>query len=501
MILNNEKLRYGTPEEQGISSASILKFFQTVQENNDGNAVDLHSFQIIKNDCIIAEGAGKPLSLNRFHRIYSSAKAIVALGVMLAVQEGKVSLEEKVVDIFAENLPEKLDERMKKVTVYHLLTMNSGQAVDTCVDMFRSDNWIQTFLSIAPVYEPGSHFFYNNGIPHVLAAIVKEKTGEDIFDYMGPRLLEPMGVEIRCRFNRQMEREPSTVCVTQESLTKFGYLMLNKGMWNQKQLIDRELCEEFGRYHTSTAHHGKIFRQYGYGYQVWKMPCEGYVMAGGNDNHSCIFTEANMVFSCMAKNTKKNVFSIQKAFYDIVYLNMNGRPLPPDPEAYGRLMEALEQWNIAPSGKGESGAEENVSGKTYHFEENPFHCESIRFTFGEQKDEVLISSVQDGKEHVMRCGLGGTWPESADYLVIPPNLTHGNFIDGEDQTVNMASGAWQDGQKFLVYGRSYGRIASDQFHFRFEDGGLNLEVFTPALALPGCSVDKKSGEFRLKAHL
>ena len=76
MILDNENLKYSTPEEQGISSESLLDFFETVQNNNMGNAVDMHSFQVIRNDHIIAEGAGKPFSLNNFHRIYSSAKGI-----------------------------------------------------------------------------------------------------------------------------------------------------------------------------------------------------------------------------------------------------------------------------------------------------------------------------------------------------------------------------------------------------------------------------------------
>ncbi|WP_215695891.1 serine hydrolase [Clostridium sp. MCC353] len=501
MILDNENLKYSTPEEQGISSESLLDFFETVQINNAGNAVDLHSFQVIRHDRIIAEGAGKPFSLNNFHRIYSSAKGIIALGVMIAVQEGKVGLDEKVIDIFSDKLPKSLSEKMKRVTVYHLLTMSCGQDVDSCVEMFQSDNWIKTFLSIDPVYEPGSRFFYNNGIPHVLAAIVEKKTGEDILSYMEPRLLEPMGVKVLCRYNKQKEREPSTVCVRQTDLTKFGYLLLKRGIWNGKQLISPELCDEFGKFHISTANHPKIFRNFGYGYQVWKMPCEGFVLAGGNDNHSCVFTEADMVFSCMANNKIKGDFSIQKTFYDLVYLKMSGRPLPANPQAYERLKNRLEQWNLAPCGSDESGLEEEIGGRTFTFEQNSFGCETIRFEFDRVRQEVEIITSEHGTVHRLRCGMAGKWPLSGDYIVIPPNLTHGNFIDGENQTEHMAGGAWTDRNRLLVFGRSLGRVASDQFDFRFDEDGLHLYIKTPALAIPGCAVDKKKGEFHLTAVL
>ena len=112
--------------------------------------VDLHSFQIIRNDFVIAEGAAAPFGLERYHRIYSAAKGIIAIGVLLAVQDKILDLKERITDIFADNLPENLSERMKQVTVYHLLTMNTGHAEDTCATLFQSDNWVKTFLSIEP---------------------------------------------------------------------------------------------------------------------------------------------------------------------------------------------------------------------------------------------------------------------------------------------------------------------------------------------------------------
>lgn len=500
MVLGCQSLKYSTPEAVGVSSESILKFFEAVREQDVDGAVDLHSFQIVKNDFIIAEGAGRPFSMNRYHRIYSAAKGIVAIGVLLALQDGILSLEEKVVDIFSDNLPENLSEKMKRVTVFHLLTMNTGQAEDTCSELFQSGNWVKTFLSLAPEYEPGSYFCYNNGIPHILAAIVEKKSGVDVFSYMKPRFLDPLGIDILCRYNAQGEREPSTVCVTQEALTKIGYVFLNKGKWNGRQLIQESLCEEFGKFHVPTATHKHAFRTSGYGFQVWKMPCEGYVFHGGNDNLSCIYTEADMVFSCLACNKSQNRVDLEELFHEIVYKNIHSYPLPENPKAYQRLLRALAEWNLAPMGCDRSGIIEEISGKTYRFEENPLGCETVRLDFTEGGSRLEIVSVQKGETHRMACGFHGEWPETKDYALIPVNLGHGNFIDGEDMETNLASGAWRDRETLRIYGRSFGRMESDKFTFVFQGDELTVSILTPALALPGVTTNRKKGQFVLKAR-
>ncbi len=500
MVMGSENLKYSTPEAQGISSADILKFLEAVREKDGNGAVDLHSFQIIRNDFIIAEGAGKPFAKDRYHRIYSAAKGIVAVGVLLALQDGILRLDEKLVDIFPDKLPENLSPRMEKVTVFHLLTMNTGQAEDTCADLFASDDWVKTFLSLAPAYEPGTWFCYNNGIPHILAAIVERKSGMNIFQYMKPRVLDPLGMDVLCRVNKQGEQEPSTVCVTQEGLTKIGYLFLKKGRWNGRQLIQEKWCELFGKFHVPTVTHHNAFRRYGYGFQVWKMPCEGFVFHGGNDNLSCVYTEANMVFSCMACNKTNHGVDLQQMFHEMVYEHARSYPLEENPEAYWKLTEALEQWNLAPMGSDRSGLSEEISGEVYQLEANPLGCRTIRFDFQNHGETLEIVTAQADGEHRMACGFGGQWPESTDYVIIPVNLSHGNFIDGEDPTRNMASGAWRDRNTLRVYGRSFGRIESDKLTFCFEGDQLTIRILTPALALPGVVTDRSKGEFVLHAH-
>jgi len=508
MLYGNEALSYSPPEDQGISSASILNFFERIEEISAGTKDEFHSFVLIKNDRVIAEGCAGPHEMKRLHRIYSAAKGIVAAGILFAMDEGKVSLDEKLVDIFYDYLPEQVDERMRNVTVYNLLTMNTGHEDDTCMPMFLSDNWIKTFISIAPKYEPGTHFTYNNGIPHILCAIIKKKTGMDINEYLKPRLFDVLGMEMHCRNNFLGEYEPSNVCVTQESLVKIGYFFLKEGVWNGKRLLPAELCREFGKYHVPTLGHKTGG---GYGFQVWKTPkgC-GYYFNGGRDNHIVILPDENMIFSCMANNEsesntclgkyKAKEYHVVEIFFEDIYDKMYSYPVKVDNVISERLNRKLTSWNLSPKGSDRSSCADEISGKTYVFDENPLCIESVKLDFDEMANTVAVTSVYKGKESKMVCGFKGQWPESKDMMLIEPNDTHGNFINSESH-MNMASCAWTAKNELVIKVRSYSRMQSDIFCFKFTDGGLELHISTAVLARPGFKRDYSAGQYDLTAKI
>ena len=54
-------------------------------------------------------------------------RAFTSCPVGFAVQEGLISLDEKLVDAFADDLPEEVSENLVKATVKDLLTMCLGQ--------------------------------------------------------------------------------------------------------------------------------------------------------------------------------------------------------------------------------------------------------------------------------------------------------------------------------------------------------------------------------------
>ena len=89
-----------TPEKAGISSAKILKFIKTLDDYN----FCTHSCIMCRGKGIFAEGYYAPFHKDYLHRIYSVSKSFVSVAVGLAVEDGLLSLEDKLVSFFPEYL-------------------------------------------------------------------------------------------------------------------------------------------------------------------------------------------------------------------------------------------------------------------------------------------------------------------------------------------------------------------------------------------------------------
>ena len=123
-----EQFEVSTPEDQGIPSQAIIDFFESIQKRD----LEVDSIQIVRNGRLCLNAIAKPYHENSFHRIYSAAKGIVATAILFAVQEGRFELHSKVLPLLPQEwIPEDLDERWERLTVYHLLTMTDGHDRDT----------------------------------------------------------------------------------------------------------------------------------------------------------------------------------------------------------------------------------------------------------------------------------------------------------------------------------------------------------------------------------
>ena len=112
--------------------------------------------------------------------VYSVTKSFTSCAVGFAVQEGLLSLDEKLTDVFAEDLPENPCENLKKATVRDLLTMHLGQKSASLMGaqrpLYEEDNWVKLSLSIPFEYEPGTHFVYNNVGPYLAGMLVQRRS-------------------------------------------------------------------------------------------------------------------------------------------------------------------------------------------------------------------------------------------------------------------------------------------------------------------------------------
>ncbi len=121
--------------------------------------------------------------------------------------------------------------------VSDLLRMATGQQTEPP----RNDMepWTKTFLNHPVPFKPGTLFVYNTSATYMQSAIVQKVTGQNLLDYLTPRLFEPLGIK-----DPTWEKSPQGIStggyglsVKTEDIAKFGQLYLQKGQWNGKQLI------------------------------------------------------------------------------------------------------------------------------------------------------------------------------------------------------------------------------------------------------------------------
>jgi len=124
-------LETGVPEEQGVSSRAILDWIDSVESNVDA----LHSFVLVRHGKIIAEGWWCPYEKDRPHMLYSLSKSFTSTAVGIAVDEGRFSLDDKVVSFFPDKAPAQPSENMARMRVRDLLCMGSGNHNDTLKPM------------------------------------------------------------------------------------------------------------------------------------------------------------------------------------------------------------------------------------------------------------------------------------------------------------------------------------------------------------------------------
>lgn len=253
-----------SPESQGISSSDIYSFIDEISKNSE---INLHSIMMVKNGKVIYETSFGGQEQKVWKSTFSACKSITSLAIGMLVDEGKLSLDESIADIFSEETGIISKLRMKSLRVYHLLTMTSGVAFNE-VEAMLSENWVKSYLSSSFDFEPGEKFGYNSLNTYMLSAIVRKKSGVGLSEYLTPRLFEPLGIE-----QFYWERCPSGIekggwglYITIEDLAKIGLLVMQDGIWEEKRLISKKWLA------AATSKRVEVpggYGEYDYGFQIW----------------------------------------------------------------------------------------------------------------------------------------------------------------------------------------------------------------------------------------
>ncbi len=337
------------PEAQGISSQAICDFVAAADKINT-----LHSFMIVRHGKVIAEAWWKPEAADKQHVLHSLSKSFNSTAVGLAIEEGKLSLDDPVLKFFPDEAPADPSDNLKAMKVRDLLTMTCGHETEPPRGT-NGEPSVKVFLAHPVPHKPGTHFQYNTMGSYTLSAIVTKATGKTSLEYLKPRLFEPLGIQNpdwpTSAEGYSLGGYGLKLCT--EDIAKFGQLYLQKGKWNGRQLIPEKWIEQATSKQVPNDQegHSKIGIDWtqGYGFQFWRCTHNAFRGDGAAGQLCVVIPEKDVVIAVTAESN--NFQAEMNAIWDKLYPAFQDEALSDDVAGQKKLKEAVASLEAHPAKK------------------------------------------------------------------------------------------------------------------------------------------------------
>lgn len=370
-----------------VSNAALNAFFK-----RNSKSGEVHSVKLIHHGKTMLRIAIPPYSADDRRESYSLSKSFMSTAVGLLVNEGKISLDDRIVDLFPEKCPETISENLAKMRIRHLLSMNAGH--ESCVmgSMAHADDPVKAFLAEEVKFEPGTHFAYNTGASCMLACIVEKFTGMNTLDYLSAKLLVPMGIYniTWSQIKNGTQQGGCGIHVNCDDLIKLGQLYLAGGVWEGKRYLTEEWVKEATSKISDNAGNGSPDWCAGYGFQFWRNSKEGYRGDGAFGQLLLVFPERDMIVA--VQGLLGDMWGEVESVYDLIdnLYNEDSEPL------------ALPEYAPLKSDKKATGLE-----NTYYLtENNPMGFSAVYLTRDDGDDTLSIHFSDGENTEEVRAGNG-----------------------------------------------------------------------------------------------
>ena len=465
------------PESVGVESESILNFINSIEEKIN----ELHSLIILKDGKKIASGWWAPYSSEFPHILHSLSKSFTSTAIGLAIEEGKLNLNDRVISFFPEYETENIDPKFKEMRVRDLLTMTTGEKKEISPFISKDKDWAKLFINAKLDFLPGTYYKYNSYATYMLSCIIKKITNQNLEDYLNPRLFIPLGIE-----KPSWEKCPRGISyggwglkLKTQDIAKFGQLLLQNGKWNGNQIIS----EDWIKMATSKQVENK-YNQYnidwkqGYGFQFWKNRYNSYRGDGAFGQYCIVIPDHKMVIAITG--SVQNMQRVLDVFWEEIYSNLNSNEVKID---NGNFQEKLNEKLISLKIKPHNTKENKFKSKiildgNYLMNPNELEIKSVKFEKVDHNYRLIIYS-NSGKEEIM----------ISDNKYYRNSLSNFNFIDNysseglsyfKNEKINPTpvaiNGYWKDKETFSIKILYLENTAKANLDLQFNSNEIEMEV-------------------------
>jgi CubicO group peptidase (beta-lactamase class C family) len=450
-----------TPEEQGMDSSALAEFVAY------GAGHDFDSLLVARHGRIVLDAYYAPYTADLPHAMYSSTKAVTGTLIGMAYKDGVLDrLDHPVLDFFSDRNIAHVDDRKKAITVQNLLDMTSGLdwiqgheggVEQSVMDEERSPDWIQFILDRPMAYTPGWFYYYSNGNPHLLSAIITKLTGKRAEDYAKEKLFAPLGITTwRWRRDPQgLSTGEGGLALSPRDMAKIGLLYLHHGEWDGGKLLPPGWADVLSQ--TTVNMNDSSDSGLRYSNLFWVFPKRRIFMATGRH---CQLIIVAPDLDIVAVVTARKVSSFGR-IADYVSGAVKSVPaLPPNPAAVRLLASAVSDISTErPSEVGPAPETASViSGKTYKFpRDNALNIKSLTLFLTDSHPHManeyyLRDAANSSIEVEAPIGLDGLYRKGSPTIfgIIP--TTKGSWLNEQTFVIDWQwLGCGEEGKTLLSF--------------------------------------------------
>lgn len=477
--MNRMELERVSPGAVGLSTAAVEAFLDELESG----FTEMHGLMILRHGKVCAEGWWTPYAPGIRHGLQSLSKTYAATAVGIACTEGILHLDERIANIFPDQMPLQPSIHLLNMCVRDVLCMGTGMETMPRPSM----DWIRDFLATPVLHAPGSAFFYNSTGSTLLAAMVRKRSGESLQAYLSKRLFDKIGIDagnlVWTKMPDGTEVGGGGLFATTEDNLRLMMLYHNDGLWNGERI----LSEEYVRLATSkqidtrseAENNAPALDNFvGYGYQIWMCRHPGcYRADGAFGQYSIVNPKLDMIVTI--NETAGNAHWAQKTLDCVWRFFEQVEALEPDSDeaAQERLAKRLQRLSLPSPTYQPYGATERMSGMYALREGALIFGEATGSMMGGMPMPAVVTACQI-RFHTGECVLSFSHADGTKgaYAVALDGSRRENLYTcaGSPMTRVLLSGSFETPEQLILRARWIETCYEQEYSFALEGDSLRI---------------------------
>ena len=265
------------------------------------------AFLVIKNDTIQYEKYWGKYDESSIVPSFSMAKSITSILIGCAIDD---KLIKSVNEPITNYIPELKENDFDKVTIENLLQMTSGikfnesyiNPFGDAATFYYGTNLRKAIKKMKLEIEPGERFAYSSGSAQLLGLVLERALkNKTISSYLEEKIWQPLEMEFDASWSLDRKKnglEKTFCCINARArdYAKIGRLYLNKGKWNDKQIVSENWVAQSTK--IDTTNNSSLRYQY-----QWWLPSQtgDFIAQGILGQYIYVNPEKNLIIVRLGK--------------------------------------------------------------------------------------------------------------------------------------------------------------------------------------------------------